>query len=95
MIRPAPGVEAWLAVLLAGAGLIFGWGYFAALRRGVAAYIGHDRVWRVVAWALVRIAAAVLFFGFAVRWGAWPLLAAFLGFLTARQVAVRTARGVS
>lgn len=95
MIGPASGAEAWLAVLLAAAGLIFGWGYFAALRRGVVAYVGHDRVGRAVVWTLVRLAAAVFFFGFAVRCGAWPLLAAFLGFLTARQIAVRTARRAS
>lgn len=95
MIRPAPGAEAWLAVMLAAAGLVFGWGYFAALRRGITAYVGQDQPWRAVAWALVRLAAAVLFFGFAVCWGTWPLLAAFLGFLTARQIAVRTARRAS
>lgn len=95
MIRPAPGAEAWLAVSFAACGLIFGWGYFAALHRGLVAYIGHDGAGRAVAWMLIRLAAAVVFFGFAVRWGAWPLLAAFLGFLTARQIAVRTARRAS
>jgi len=92
MMRAAAGADAWLAVLLAAGGLIFGWGYFAALRRGVVAYVAHNRAWRAVAWTLARLAAAVLFFGLAVRAGAWPFLAAFLGFLAARQIAVRAAR---
>ena len=92
MMRAAAGADAWLAVLLAAGGLIFGWGYFAALRRGVVAYVAHNRGWRAVAWTLARLAAAVLFFGLAVRAGAWPVLAAFLGFLAARQIAVRAAR---
>ena len=92
MMRPASVTDARLAVLLATGGLIFGWGYFAALRRGIVAYVAHERGWRVVAWTLARVAAAALFFGFTVRWGAWSLLAAFLGFLAARQIAVRAAR---
>ncbi len=82
----------WLALLFAAAGLAFGWGYFSALRRGVAAYVASGGFWPTVGWLLARLAAAALFFTFAVHWGAGPLLAAFLGFLVARHFAVRAAR---
>ncbi len=85
-------VDPWLAALFAAAGLAFGWGYFAALRRGIDAYAVQGAVLQSLLWMLARLAAAALFFALAVRWGAWPLLAAFLGFLAARQIAVRTAR---
>jgi hypothetical protein len=88
----SPGVEPWLAVLFAAGGLAFGWGYFAALRRGVDAYAARGAVLRSLLWMLARLAGAALFFAFAVRWGAWPLVAAFLGFFAARQIAVRAAR---
>jgi hypothetical protein len=38
---------------------------------------------------LGRFAAAALFFAAAARWGALPLLSAFLGFLSARGVTLR------
>jgi hypothetical protein len=47
---------------------------------------------RFVLLALARIAAAAVFFIFAVRWGAPALLAAFAGFLAARHLAIRAAR---
>lgn len=87
-----PGADPWLALLFAAAGLLFGWGYFAALRRGVAAYTDKGAIRRCVGWLLARLATAALLFAFAVRWGAWPLLAAFMGFLAARQIAVRAVR---
>jgi len=86
------GVDPGLAVLFGAGGLAFGWGYFAALRRGIDAYAAQGAVLRSLLWMLARLAAAALFFAFAVRWGAWPLVAAFLGFLAARQIAVRAAR---
>ena len=85
-------VDPRLAVLFAAGGLAFGWGYFAALRRGIDAYAARGSVLKSLLWMLARLAAAALFFAFAVRWGAWPLVAAFLGFLAARQIAVRAAR---
>jgi hypothetical protein len=85
-------VDPWLAALFAAGGLAFGWGYFAALRRGIDAHAARGSVFKSLLWMLARLAAAALFFAFAVRWGAWPLVAAFLGFLAARQIAVRAAR---
>jgi len=76
-------------------GLAFGWGYFTALRRGIDAYAAQGAVFRSLLWMLARLAAAAIFFAFAVRWGAWPLVAALLGFLAARQIAVRAARGAA
>lgn len=80
--------------LCAAAGLVVGCGYFAALRRGVGLIVARGAaVWSVL-WVLVRVGGAALFFALVVRWGAMPLLAAFLGFLAARHLAVRTARSV-
>ncbi len=87
----APAADPWLTLLFAAAGLAFGWGYFATLRRSVAACTARGAPWRCVGSVLARLAGAALFFAFAVRWGAWPLLAAFLGFLGARQIALRAA----
>ena len=86
------GVDPWLAALFAAGGLAFGWGYFAALRRGIDASAAQGSVSKTLLWMFARLAAAALFFAFAVRWGAWLLVAAFLGFLAARQIAVRAAR---
>lgn len=83
----------WPAVVLFGlAGYVLGRSYFAFLRRGVRLSVAR-RVWApYMLGALVRIAAAALFFAFIVRWGAPALLAAFAGFLAARQLALRAAR---
>jgi len=79
--------------LLASAGFVLGMAYFASLRRGVCFSV-ERRAWRgYMPSALIRIAAAALFFTLAVRWGAPALLAAFAGFLVARHLAVRAARG--
>lgn len=85
ILRPAIPV-------FAAAGFLLGTGYFASLRRGVRRSIVSHAWLQYVLWAIARIGAAVLFFVFAARWGAPALLAAFAGFLTARQLAVRTAR---
>jgi hypothetical protein len=85
--------EAGLAVASAWAvaGFGFGLGYFAALRRTVEFY-GAGRASLVpIALTLGRIAAAIVFFSLAARFGALPLLAAFLGFLLARSLALRAA----
>ncbi|MGO8915555.1 MAG: ATP synthase subunit I [Stellaceae bacterium] len=80
------------ASAMAAAGLVFGIGYFAALRRTVHLYgFGRDP-FGSVALTLGRIAAAVIFLVFAARLGALPLLAAFLGFLLARMLALRAVR---
>lgn len=46
-------------------------------------------------WSLARIGLAALFFALSARWGAPAILAAFLGFLAARHLAVRAARRTS
>lgn len=77
---------------LAIAGFALGAAYFASLRHGLHVSI-VGRAWLpYTLWALARIAAAALFFAFALRWGLPALLAAFAGFLAARELAVRTAR---
>ncbi|HJS92302.1 MAG TPA: ATP synthase subunit I [Steroidobacteraceae bacterium] len=76
----------------AAAGFVLGTAYFASLRRGVRDAVAL-RAWRqYLLLALTRVAAAALFFAFAVRWGAPALLAAFAGFLAARQLAVGAVR---
>lgn len=88
------GAAAWLTLLSAAMGLAFGRAYFAALRRGVAAYTaaGAHMLWKSIGWLLARLAAAAVFFALTMAWGAWPLLAALLGFLAARQLALRAVR---
>jgi len=46
----------------------------------------------VIAPTLGRIAGAIAFFGLTARLGALPLLSSFLGFLSARMLALRVAR---
>ena len=80
------------APLLAAAGFALGAAYFASLRRSVRLSLERE-VWRrYMLSALVRIAAAGLFFSLAMRWGAPALLAAFAGFIAARYLALRPAR---
>jgi len=80
--------SAWAA-----AGFGFGVAYFAVLRRSVELYRAGDARLVPIALTLGRIAGAILFFGLAVRFGALPLLAALLGFLLARPLALRAPRG--
>jgi hypothetical protein len=79
--------SAWAA-----AGFGFGCGYFAALRRSVELYRAGGSRLIPIALTLGRIAGAILFFGLAVRFGGLPLLAALLGFLLARMLALRAVR---
>ena len=74
------------------AGLVLGSAYFATLRRGVQIAVARHAWMPCMLLALARVGAAALFFIFAVRWGAAALMAAFAGFLLARQLAVRAAR---
>lgn len=81
-----------LASTMAIAGLVFGLGYFGTLRWTVTLY-GAGRGWvGPAALTLGRIAGAALFLMLAASLGALPLLAAFLGFLLARTIAVRAVR---
>jgi hypothetical protein len=79
--------SAWAA-----AGFGFGVGYFAALRRCVELYRAGGAHLASVALTLGRVSGALLFFGLAVRCGALPPLAALLGFLLARSLALRPVR---
>jgi F1F0 ATPase subunit 2 len=78
--------------LLAAAGFLLGTAYFAMLRRGVRLSVAGGAWSPYMLLALVRTVAAAIFFAFAVRWGVPALLAAFVGFLAARHLAVRAAR---
>lgn len=84
-LRPA-------VLLLTAGGFALGIVYFASLRHGVRLSIARHAWLPYMLWALTRITAAALFFAFAVRWGVPALLAAFAGFLAARQLVVRAAR---
>lgn len=80
------------APLVAAAGFVLGVAYFASLRRGVRLSVERHARWPYVVPALARIAAAAAFFSLAVRWGEPALVAALVGFLAARHLAVRAAR---
>jgi NhaP-type Na+/H+ or K+/H+ antiporter len=86
------GASLSLLVLSAAAGALFGSAYFVALRHSLSILAGRESLRRALLAMAYRLAAASLFFAFAVRLGAWPPIAAFLGFLAARQLAVRAAR---
>ena len=73
-------------------GLFFGLGYFIVLQRTAGLLVGGRGRLLPVALTLGRIAAAILFLGLAARFGALPLLTAFVGFLLARALALRAAK---
>lgn len=82
----------WLTLLFSAMGVALGWAYFAALRHGVKLYVTGGTLLKGLYWMLARLAGAAVFFTFVVRFGVWPLLGAFIGFLAARQIAVRGVR---
>jgi len=80
------------ALAMAPAGLAFGLAYFAlAYRTAVLLVAGRGRL-AAISLTLGRLGAAVVFLGSAARAGAAPLIAAFVGLLLARAVALRIAR---
>ena len=81
-----------LAAPMAVAGIFLGFIYFACLRRTVARFAGGDGWAGPAVLTLVRLGAAVVALGFIARLGAVALLAAFLGFLIARTIALRRAQ---
>ena len=81
-----------LLAALAGAGLLLGLAYFAALWRTVALLAGGSSWLAPVALTVGRLAGAVALLAAAVRWGAPDLLAVFAGILLARLIAVRVVR---
>jgi hypothetical protein len=82
-----------LAAAMAAAGAVFGLAYFAALHR-TATLLAAGRGWMAPsALTLGRIGAAVVLLALIARLGALALIAAFLGFLAARAIALHVARG--
>jgi len=77
------------AAAFAGAGLVLGLAYFAALWRTVTLLVGGSPWLPPVALTAGRIGGAVLLLGVAVRFGAADLLAVLVGITVARLVAVR------
>ena len=74
------------------AGIAAGQAYFGAMRRSLAAFAAGSRMAPLLL-TVGRLASILLFLLLAVRLGAPPLLAAFIGFLIARAIAVRAAEG--
>jgi hypothetical protein len=83
---------AGVALLMASGGFAMGLLYFAGLRRTIDLVVaGRERISQL-ALTLGRIGTAAICLGFAGVVGAVPLLATFVGFLLARNLAMRTAR---
>jgi len=84
------------AVAMAVAGVVFGLVYFATLRRSVAVFATGggwaQGLMPMLVLTLARLGAAVAFLTLAAKLGAAALIAAFLGFLLARTIALRAAR---
>jgi len=80
------------AITMALAGFVFGVAYFATLRRTIVIIATRRGGRGLLVLTLGRISAVVLFLAAAVKLGAAALLAALLGFMLARTVAVRAAR---
>jgi F1F0 ATPase subunit 2 len=81
-----------LTMAAALAGLAGGLLYFAALRRTVTLLASGESWIGALTWSLGRFGAAVIMLLLLARLGAAPLLAALLGFLAARAIAIRAAR---
>jgi hypothetical protein len=77
----------WLAY-----GLLFGLAYFALLRRTVGYCVSGRGYVLPATLTLARLAAAILFFGWATCVGELPALIALLGFLMARAFALRAGK---
>jgi len=73
-------------------GLVFGLLYFDGVQRTATQIAARDGWWRPLGLTLLRLAGAVLLFGFMAQLGALPLLAAFLGFVAARIITLRAVR---
>ena len=81
-----------LTLAAALAGLAGGLVYFAALRRTVRLLASGKSWLGALALSLGRFGSAAIVLLFLARLGAAPLLAALLGFLAARAVALRAVR---
>jgi len=92
MTHNALTIDPELTFLMALAGLAFGFVYFASLKRSVSLFVSGKGWLGPVALTFGRIGAAVAFLFVAAKLGAAPLLAAFIGFLMARALALRSER---
>ena len=92
MTHNALFINPGLTFLMALAGLVFGLVYFASLKRSVTLFVGGKGWFGPLALTLGRIGVAVAFLYVAAKLGAAPLLAAFIGFLMARVLALRERR---
>jgi hypothetical protein len=92
MTHNALSIDPGLTILMAVAGIAFGCVYFASLKRSVTLLVGGKGWLGPPALTLGRIGAAVAFLFVAAKLGAAPLLAAFIGFLMARALALRAER---
>jgi N-ATPase, AtpR subunit len=92
MIHNSLTLHSELTFILALAGFALGLAYFVALKRSVALFVGGKGWFRPLALTLGRVGAAAGFLFVAAKLGAAPLLAAFIGFLTARALALRAER---
>ena len=85
-------IHSELTFMMALAGFALGLAYFAALKRSVALFVGGKGWFGLLALTLGRIGAAAGSLFVAAKLGAAPLLAAFIGFLMARALALRAER---
>jgi hypothetical protein len=81
--------------LFAVAGLALGAAYFLVLRRTVEVYLSGRQLFVPAFLTVARIAGAIVLLVVAGQFGAMALLAAFLGFLGARTLALRTTRRIA
>lgn len=81
------------ALLWLAAGAALGAFYFWMLGRSVAAFGQQGGRGRAIGFAVLRLAVAVAVMTAAALSGTAPLLLALLGFVAARTVAIRRARG--
>lgn len=88
-------VASVLAVSACAAGFAVGLAYFAALKRTVNLFGSGGGRLVAAALSIGRLVGMAGFLGLTAMLGAVPLLAAFLGFLAARAVAVRAVRRAS
>jgi hypothetical protein len=85
-LQVAPTLEVLLSY--AALGLIVGFGYYMAMRLNAGIPANAPR-WVPIVIHGLRIGAAVVFFAWLARLGAYPVLSAFAGFLVGRVIAFR------
>jgi hypothetical protein len=87
---PAPVEPSFEAILsYAALGLIVGFGYYMSMRLNAGIPEGAPS-WLPMLIHGLRIAAAIVFFGWLASLGVLPVLSAFAGFLLGRVIAFRT-----